>query len=372
MIGSAEANVSKNKKLASGMAVMIVAATVAGTSAFAESRPSEGTRSRGNALESVRGGSVSARGEVGRGNESRNGGSGERRSAGSTERRRESSNREGTVDRRSSERRSEGTSERRTERRGADRGVTGAYERRVEGRNQGTFDRRPDTSNDTRARNNARRGENRGSSGSYRNGENRGSNNGNRNSGNRNGDSRWSGSNRNNNNNDRGGSWNNNRGNNRGGSYNNNHSGNDRGYYHHGRVSNYHRYGNGYRVWIVGAPYPFYVPLAYWRADRFRIGLSIGLGGYYNDGGYYDYYEGYRDGAYNNNLHSEADFEGVVESVDWRRDTFVVRNEETGNFITVVLRDRDEEPVRPGDYVSVRGDWTTRGYFRAYDVDVLD
>lgn len=121
------------------------------------------------------------------------------------------------------------------------------------------------------------------------------------------------------------------------------------------------------------------MPLAYWHADRFRIGLNIGLGGYYNSAGYYDYYDyydGYRDGArdryYDNNRHSRVDFRGVVESVDWRRDTFVVRNEVTGNFVTVVLRDRSEGDVRPGDYVAVRGDWTTRNVFRAYDVDLLD
>lgn len=328
------------------MAVILVAATVAGTSAFAESRHSEGTRSR---AEGARSGSVSAHGQAGRGNESRNGG----------------------------EARPARTEARRSEARGTQNRdvVTGAYERRVEGRNQGTFDRRADASNDTRARNQERRSESRGSNGTYRNGGDRGSNRGSngdyRNGGDRGSNRGSNGDYRNGNRNgSRGGTYDRgSRGNNNRGSWGNNNRGG--GYYHQGRVSNYQRYGGGYRVWIVGAPYPFYVPLSYWRADRFRIGLSIGLGGYYNPGGYYDYYDGYR-GGYDNNLNSEADFRGVVESVDWRRDTFVVRNEETGNFITVVMRDRRDDPVRPGDYISVRGDWTTRGYFRAYDVDILD
>lgn len=150
--------------------------------------------------------------------------------------------------------------------------------------------------------------------------------------------------------------------------------GNRQPYHASGRVSRYQRYGGGYRVWIFGAPYPFYVPLAHWHHDRFRVGLNINIGGYYNPLGYYDYWDGYRAGVYNSGYraHSEADFRGVVESVDHRRDSFVVRNDDTGNFITVVLRDERERLPRAGDYVAVRGDWTTQGYFRAYDVDFLD
>ncbi|HJQ38341.1 MAG TPA: hypothetical protein VKB93_14485 [Thermoanaerobaculia bacterium] len=132
-------------------------------------------------------------------------------------------------------------------------------------------------------------------------------------------------------------------------------------YYGHGRVSRVHRYGGGYRVWIVGAPYPFYIPLAYYRHDRFRVGLTIRLGGYYNDGGYYDYYDGYSDGS----------IRGVVESVDYRRDSFVVRNEATGSFVTILSRDRRLD-VRAGDYVELEGEWTRSGVFTAWDVDFLE
>lgn len=166
----------------------------------------------------------------------------------------------------------------------------------------------------------------------------------------------------------------------RSGSYGNNHSyGNRPSYYHRGRVTRYSPWNGGYRVWIAGSPYPFYVPLAYWNANRFRIGVTIGLGGYYNSLGYYDYYDGYRDGYYDSYRsnpgyrgNSEADFRGTVESVDRRGDSFVVRNEATGSFITVVLRDNREGMPRVGDFVAVRGDWTNSGYFRAYDVDFLD
>jgi hypothetical protein len=132
-------------------------------------------------------------------------------------------------------------------------------------------------------------------------------------------------------------------------------------------VTRYSRYGNGYRVWVGGAPYPFFVPLSHWHRDRFRVGLVINLGGYYNPGGYYDYYDGY---AYRGE--SRGDLRGVVESVDYRRDTFVVRNDASGSFVTVIARDRRGRDVRPGDYVELSGTWTRNGLFSAYDVDLLE
>jgi hypothetical protein len=145
--------------------------------------------------------------------------------------------------------------------------------------------------------------------------------------------------------------------------------GNRQHYFHHGRISRMHRYGGGYRVWIIGAPYPFFVPDAYYHRNRFRVGLTIRLGGYYNPLGYYDYYDGY--GSYDRRPHSSATLRGVVESVDDRRGTFVIRNEATGSFVTIGARDRRRD-VRPGDYVEVYGGWNRSGLFDAYDVDLLD
>jgi hypothetical protein len=154
----------------------------------------------------------------------------------------------------------------------------------------------------------------------------------------------------------------------RNGGYNRGHDNRQR-FHHHGRISNVRRYGSGYRIWVVGAPYPFFVPVAYYRHDRFRIGLSISLGGYYNPLGYYDYYDGYSDDRYVARS-SARELRGVVESVDYRRDTFVIRNDATGSFVTVLLRDRRED-VRPGDYVELSGEWSRSGVFSAYDVDLL-
>lgn len=132
-------------------------------------------------------------------------------------------------------------------------------------------------------------------------------------------------------------------------------------YHARGRVSRIDRHGGGYHVWIMGAHYPFFVPDRYYHHDRFRVGLTLSLGGYYNRGGYYDYYDGSSSGA----------IRGVVESVDYRRDSFVVRNEATGSFVTVIARDRGLD-VRPGDYVEISGEWTRAGAFQAWNVDFLD
>jgi hypothetical protein len=134
-------------------------------------------------------------------------------------------------------------------------------------------------------------------------------------------------------------------------------------YYAHGRVTRVIPYSGGYRVWIAGAPYPFFMPAAHYRTYRPRVGISIRLGGYYNPLGYYDYYD--------SRAYSAGILRGVVESVDYRRDTFVVRNEASRSFVTVVMRDRYRE-VRPGDYVEVSGDWTRSGYFDARYVELLD
>lgn len=129
----------------------------------------------------------------------------------------------------------------------------------------------------------------------------------------------------------------------------------------HGRISRVTRHGHGYRVWVHGAPHSFFVPLSHWHRDRFRVGLAIRIGGWYNPSGYYDYYD-----------HRSAGWiRGPVESIDYRRGILVLRNEATGSFVTVDLRDRRHN-VRRGDYVEVQGEWTRGGIFRARDLDVLD
>lgn len=134
-------------------------------------------------------------------------------------------------------------------------------------------------------------------------------------------------------------------------------------YYAKGRVSRVNPYRGGYRVWVAGAPYPFFVPASHWHRDRFRVGVFINIGGIYNPHGYYDYYDGRATSA--------GYLSGVVESVDYRRDTFVLRNDATGSYVTVVMRDRRDR-VRPGDYVEMDGAWSRSGVFQARRVELID
>ena len=142
-------------------------------------------------------------------------------------------------------------------------------------------------------------------------------------------------------------------------------------YYHDGRISRIERWNGGYRVYLGGALYPFFIPEARFRLYPYRVGLSIHLGGFYNPLGYYDYYDagnyGYGTAA------SAGDVRGLVESVDYRRGSLVIRDDVSGDFVTVMMRGGDPQfdSLRTGDYVDLSGEWM-RGYFQAYGVARLD
>ena len=151
------------------------------------------------------------------------------------------------------------------------------------------------------------------------------------------------------------------------------------GYFYRGRIERYEPWHGGFRLWLGGAPYPFWVPEAYFRSHGFRVGVSIGLGGFYNPLGYYDYDPYYADGPYYNDGYygstvTSGDLRGVVESVDWRRGNLVLRDDVSGNFVTVQMRGRDRmlDSLRPGDVVNLQGDWVRGGIFEAYRADLLD
>ena len=143
-------------------------------------------------------------------------------------------------------------------------------------------------------------------------------------------------------------------------------------YYHDGRISRIEHWNNGFRIYVGGAPYPFFVPEARFRLFPFRVGLSLHIGGYYNPLGYYDYYDAGPYGAYSAPVAS-GDLRGLVESVDYRRGSLVIRDDVSGQFVTVVMRGGDPrfDSLRTGDYVDLSGDWV-RGYFNAYRVDRID
>lgn len=135
-----------------------------------------------------------------------------------------------------------------------------------------------------------------------------------------------------------------------------------------GRVSRFLHERGGYRIWVDGGRYPVWIPEA--RISLFphlRVGLSLRIGGYYDPLGYveaYDYYDGggYYGGA---GAYSSGLLRGVVETVDYRRGTMVLRDDVSGNFVTAVIRDRRLESLRPGDYAEISGTWTRGGVFEA-------
>lgn len=149
-------------------------------------------------------------------------------------------------------------------------------------------------------------------------------------------------------------------------------------FYHDGRISRIEHWNGGYRVWFGGFGYPFFIPEARFRLFNWRVGLSVHLGGYWNPLGYYDYYDGvdpyYAGGyAYAPSVATSGYLRGVVESVDYRRGSMVIRDDASGSFVTVMMRGDDPrfDSLRNGDYVDLSGDWV-RGYFQAYRVDNVD
>ncbi len=148
----------------------------------------------------------------------------------------------------------------------------------------------------------------------------------------------------------------------RGGSYNRAPVRNESRYYS-GRVSRVEHWNNGFRVWVGGAPYPFFIGAERWRRFPIRVGIDLRLGGYWNPAGYYDAYD---VGPYATagNLH------GLVENVDYRRGTMVLRDDVSGSFVTVTLRGNDPRlgELRTGDFVELTGAWNRAGVFDAYNV----
>jgi len=134
-----------------------------------------------------------------------------------------------------------------------------------------------------------------------------------------------------------------------------------------GRVSRVERHGGGYNVWIGGGRFPLFIPEARFRLFPLRVGIDIRLGGYWNPAGYYDAYD------YNNPYASQGDLRGVVENVDYRSGTVVVRDDVSGSFVTTVLRGNDPRlgSLRPGDWVDLNGAFSRAGVFEAYSVSDL-
>lgn len=142
-------------------------------------------------------------------------------------------------------------------------------------------------------------------------------------------------------------------------------------YSYSGRVTRVQSYHGGYRVWVGAAPYPFFIASGAWGHYPLRVGVNVSLGGYYNPA-YGGYYNVYNYGPYGNPYayRTAGDIHGLVQAVDYRRGTAVIRDDVSGSFITVVLRGNDPRlgSMRPGDYATLNGSWDRSGVFSAYNV----
>jgi len=143
-----------------------------------------------------------------------------------------------------------------------------------------------------------------------------------------------------------------------------------------GRINRFVHESGGYRIWVDGGRYPIWIPEArIGLFPRLRVGLSLNFGGYYDPLGYveaYDYYDGASYGYGYGNTYSSGLLRGVVETVDYRRGTLVLRDDTSGNFVTALIRDRRLESLRPGDYAEISGDWTRNGVFEALRLENVD
>jgi hypothetical protein len=172
------------------------------------------------------------------------------------------------------------------------------------------------------------------------------------------------------------------RGNN--GSYRGNHRDNER-VFMRGSISRYVPEHNGYRVFVGGGYDSFWVPASYWRSRGWRVGLSLNLGGIFRAGsvwiddvpygydGYYGSADPYYAGGYGNG-YSNGYVRGVVDRVDYRRGTMLVRDDRDGRIVEVDMRsDRygrlNLDDLRPGDSVELSGEWLRGDIFTAYRVE---
>ncbi|HYS54829.1 MAG TPA: hypothetical protein VER58_13815 [Thermoanaerobaculia bacterium] len=166
----------------------------------------------------------------------------------------------------------------------------------------------------------------------------------------------------------------------RGGSFYN--SGNR--FYGRGRIDRVAPYRGGYRVWLGGWGYPFFVPYRFYDPFRFRLGLFIGFNAFYDPLGYYSVYgwpyygypppsayvgtRVYRDDYAND----QTTVAGVVESIDLHTGTVIIIEDRSNRRTTALLppRDRRVDDIRVGDYIELSGSWV-RGRNYDFDADQL-
>jgi hypothetical protein len=145
-----------------------------------------------------------------------------------------------------------------------------------------------------------------------------------------------------------------------------------------GRVTSFTHESGGYRVHLDRDSRSFWIPEARFRnGNGLRVGLSLSLGGIFN-GGLIDVDAINYPGSYGYAavpVYDQGYITGVVDRIDYRTNTILVRDEASGRFINVDMRTAgrtsgvDARNVQPGDYLTLTGQWDRGGVFEAFRVD---
>ena len=145
-----------------------------------------------------------------------------------------------------------------------------------------------------------------------------------------------------------------------------------------GRVQSFTHERGGYRVRLDRGP-AFWIPENRMRRGLdIRVGIDIVLGGVFRDDSVYVDDVNYPGGSYNDYGYHDGYVRGVVERVDYRYGSLLLREERTGRTINVDMRGTarrsriDLNDLRRGDRVALNGDWSRNGTFRATEIDSVN
>lgn len=146
-----------------------------------------------------------------------------------------------------------------------------------------------------------------------------------------------------------------------------------------GKIRSFRQERDGYRIYLDRGNYSYWVPQSHLRGHRLSVGLSIRLGGIFDNGYVVVDDLGWPDdgGYYNDRNYRYGDVvRGVVDRVDFRRGTVNLRSDR--GYITVDMRSlnrRDSrlgiDDLRRGDRVSLSGNWVRGGLFDARRIDSI-
>jgi hypothetical protein len=133
-----------------------------------------------------------------------------------------------------------------------------------------------------------------------------------------------------------------------------------------GRVNSFSRERDGYRVQLDRGQ-SYWVPRStFGNRDRdLRAGVSINLGGVFR-GGSVSFDAVSYPGAVGGYAYGNGYVNGVIDRIDYRGNTLVVRDQATGRLITAEMTAGGRSNVRnlrPGDYVQMSGQWIGGGVF---------